>query len=323
MTSPFADLTPDSVMDAVESLGYYCDARVYPLNSYENRVYQVGIEGAQPLIAKFYRPGRWSVEQIREEHQWSLQLAGTGLPVVAPMAQQGETLFASKDYWFALYPRIAGAPQALAEDDQLYSLGQLLGQVHQQSTELFQHRPNLSGRADGPDFLLANGFVPRALVEEYQRHTDQLNRAIQTAFERVNYRSIRLHGDVHGGNVLWQNESPQLVDFDDAHNGPAAQDLWMLLSGSPAAQQKQLAQVLEGYEEYRPFDTQELALIPSLRALRLMNYSAWLARRWEDRAFVVAFPWFNTETYWAGHIKQLSEALQEINTLRLQRGQPF
>ncbi|HMW70279.1 MAG TPA: serine/threonine protein kinase [Cellvibrionaceae bacterium] len=323
MPSPFADLTPDAVLDAVESQGYYCDARVYPLNSYENRVYQVGIEGASPLIAKFYRPERWSGEQIREEHQWSLQLAAAALPVVAPLVQNGETLFTNGGYFFALYPRVPGAPQALAEDDQLYALGQLLGQLHQQTAGLFNHRPSLNPNTREPAYVLASGHLPQVLVGDYQRLSDQLRVAIQTLFDRVPYRPIRLHGDVHGGNVLWQDGDPRLVDCDDALNGPAVQDLWMLLSGSPAAQQTQLVQVLEGYEEYRPFDTQELALIPSLRALRLMNYSAWLARRWEDRAFVAAFPWFNTHAYWAGHIKQLQEALHEINTLRFHRGQPF
>jgi Ser/Thr protein kinase RdoA (MazF antagonist) len=321
MTSSFADLTPDTVLDAVESLGHLSDARIYPLNSYENRVYQVGIEGSGPLIAKFYRPGRWTGEQIREEHQWSQTLAAADLPVVPPLIYQGETLFSSKGYFFALYPRLSGAPLALAEDEQLYSLGQLLGQVHQQTDELFKHRTSLIPRADGPEFLLASGYLPRSLAAEYQRLTGQLNSAIQSAFERVNYRNIRLHGDVHGGNVLWQ-DGPQLVDFDDALNGPAAQDVWMLLSGSPAAQQLQLMQVLEGYEEYCEFDTAQLSLIPSLRALRLMNYSAWLARRWDDRAFVAAFPWFNTESYWQSHLKQLTEALQEMRTLRLHRGQP-
>lgn len=323
MTSPFADLSPDTVMDAVESLGHYCDARIYPLNSYENRVYQVGIEGARPLIAKFYRPGRWSGEQIREEHQWSLELAAAALPVIAPLQQAGETLFSHGHYAFALYPRAPGTPVALVEDDQLYALGQLIGQVHQQAAAPFQHRQSLSPHTDGPEYLLAKGFLPSSLARDYLALSDKLTAAIDAVFARATYNPRPIHGDVHAGNVLWQEDGPCLVDFDDAQNGPAVQDLWMLLSGSPAAQQAQLLQVLEGYEEHCDFDSRELALIPSLRALRLLNYSAWLARRWEDRAFALAFPWFNTESYWAAHLKQLNEALAEIHNLRLTRGQPF
>ncbi len=325
MPSPFANLTPDTVLDAVESLGYPCDARIYPLNSYENRVYQVGIEGAKPLVAKFYRPGRWSPEQIQEEHQFSLQLAAASVPVVPPVVQGGESLFEFAGYCFALYPRSTGTPIALDDDDHLYALGQAIGQMHQQERPLFQARATLNVQADGAvgrDYLLANAWLPKALAAEYTDITEQILAAIIAAFASVPYVTRPLHGDFHAGNVLWQ-DGPQVVDFDDALNGPAVQDLWMLLSGSPAAQRLQLEQVLEGYEEHCTFDDRELALIPSLRALRLMNYSAWLARRWEDAAFVKAFPWFNGQGYWASHVKQLTEALKEIQTAGpLSRGQP-
>jgi Ser/Thr protein kinase RdoA (MazF antagonist) len=325
MTSPFADLSPDTVLDAVESLGHYCDARIYPLNSYENRVYQVGIEDASPLIAKFYRPARWSAAQIREEHQWSLQMAAADVPVVAPVMHEGETLFAFKGYEFALYPRCIGTPIALDDDDHLYALGQAIGQLHAQHSALFHHRATLNPSVDGGvgrDFLLASAWLPKSLVADYTAVTDKLLAAINTAFSAVNYQPRPLHGDFHPGNVLWR-DGPWLVDFDDAINGPAVQDLWMLLSGSLAAQQIQLSQVLEGYEEFCDFDTQELALIPSLRALRLMNYSVWLARRWQDSAFPKAFPWFNGEGYWQAHIKQLIESLEAIRTTRYRRGQPL
>ncbi|MEY4591098.1 MAG: putative kinase [Pseudomonadota bacterium] len=330
MTTPLSDgsfshLKPDTVLAAVESQGHYCDARIYPLNSYENRVYQVGIEDAPALIAKFYRPARWRPEQIREEHQWSLHLAQNQVPVVAPLVHAGESLFSYQGYYFALYPRSAGTPVALDDEDHLYALGQALGQLHQQKSALFTQRSTLNPQSDGGasrDFLLSSAFLPKTLKDDYQALSDKLLAAITERFSQVNYHLRPLHGDFHIGNVLWQN-GPWLVDFDDAQNGPAVQDMWMLLSGSVAAQQQQLAQVLEGYEEYCDFDTQELSLIPSLRALRLMNYSAWLARRWQDSAFPKAFPWFNGEGYWQAHLKQLSEALEDIKHTRYHRGQPL
>lgn len=325
MPSPFADLSPDAVMNAVESLGFYCDARIYPLNSYENRVYQVGIEDASPIIAKFYRPERWRPEQIREEHQWTLELAKAKVPVIAPLEQAGETLFSYQNYVFALYPRCPGSPVSLDDDDHLYALGQAIGQLHARESELFIQRATLNPSHDGGasrDFLLGSALLPKFLSADYRDLTDRLLATIDTIFANADFRVRPLHGDFHPGNVLWK-DGPWLVDFDDALNGPAVQDLWMLLSGNHTAQQLQLGQVLEGYEEFCDFDSKELALIPSLRALRLMNYSAWLARRWDDSAFPKAFPWFNGEGYWQAHVKQLAEALEAIKTTRYTRGQPL
>jgi Ser/Thr protein kinase RdoA (MazF antagonist) len=315
---PFALLTPDFVMDAVESLGFLCDARVYPLNSYENRVYQVGIEEAEPLIAKFYRPGRWSPEQIEEEHRFSADLAELELSVVAPWTREGASLFNYRGYPFALYPRKAGHAPELDNLDHLYQLGQHLGRIHALgAVRPFVHRPSLTLERLGREsqrFLLQSPLLPGHLQASYKTLSDSLLTALEAQFARHSFRAIRLHGDCHPGNILWRDGTPNFVDLDDACNGPAVQDLWMLLSGDRLQQQSQLEQLVEGYEEFQPFDRRELALIESLRSLRLMHYAAWLARRWGDPAFPRYFPWFGTEAYWQEHLGQLREqqlALQQ------------
>lgn len=325
MSNPFADLTPDTVMNAVESLGYYCDARIYPLNSYENRVYQVGIEESRPLIAKFYRPQRWSSAQIREEHAWTMQLAEADVEVVAPICIANETLFHCAGFDFALYTKSPGSAVSLDDDNHLFALGQAVGRLHQEPARLFTQRNSLNpveNSHESRDFLLTGPFLPQSLHASYRKLTDGLIAEIKNAFETVNYELRPLHGDFHAGNVLWDS-GPVIVDFDDAHNGPAVQDLWMLLSGDQRAQQRQLQEVLDGYEEYCQFDSMQLKLIPSLRALRLMHYSAWLAKRWQDSAFPKAFPWFNAPGYWDGHLKQLAQACAEIKTHPFKRGQPW
>lgn len=321
ITSPdhaYQSLTPDLVMDAVESLGHRCDARVFPLNSYENRVYQVGIEDSAPLIAKFYRPRRWSDEQILEEHQFSQALFDLGVSVVPPLADaDGETLAHYQGFRFALYPRQGGHAPNLDDFDQLLSLGRALGRIHAlgQITP-FTHRPTLDIDTFGEasrSYLLEQGFIPDSLIPAYESLSRDLLTRCQSAFAAVDYRPIRLHGDMHPGNILWRDPVPHFVDFDDARNGPAVQDLWMLLSGEREQQNLQLAEVLEGYREFADFNTAELGLIEALRSLRLMHYAAWLARRWSDPAFPHNFPWFNTERYWAEHILELREQLAALD----------
>ena len=320
---PYDTLTPDLVMDAVESLGHRCDARVFALNSYENRVYQVGIEDGAPLIAKFYRPGRWSEAAITEEHRFSQALADLGVSVVPPLALEDDTTLAEfAGFRFALYPRQGGHAPNLDDFDQLLSLGRALGRIHALGqVREFTDRPTLSVETFGHssrDFLLEHAFIPQSLLPAYTSLAADLVAGCERIFASARYSNIRLHGDCHPGNILWREDLPHFVDFDDARNGPAVQDLWMLLSGDRAQQSAQLAEILEGYREFCDFNSAELLLIEALRTLRIMHYSAWLARRWEDPAFPHSFPWFNTERYWAEHILELREQLAALNEPALQ-----
>lgn len=309
---PYQALTPDTVIDAVESVGYLSDARILTLNSYENRVYQVGIEDAQPLIAKFYRPARWSDGEILEEHGFVQELHELEIPSVPPLKNTaGETLFSFQGFRFALYPRQGGHAPELDNLDNLFILGRFIGRLHAVGkTRAFVLRPTLSverlGR-NSQQFLLANDFLPASLRKAYETLTDQLLAQVHLVIHEVNAVSVRLHGDCHPGNVLWRNDIPHFVDFDDCMNGPAIQDLWMLLSGDRPLRLAQIAEIIEGYSEFCEFAPRELQLIESLRTLRLMHYAAWLARRWGDPAFPRNFPWFNTERYWGEHILELRE----------------
>lgn len=315
-TPAYAQLTPDLVLDAVESLGYTSDMRIYPLNSYENRVYQVGIEGAAPLIVKFYRPKRWSDEQIIEEHDFSQHLLDLEVPIVPPIVHNDKTLFEHKGYRFAAYPRKGGQAPDLDNDDNLYILGQQIGRIHALGqAKIFDHRPELTIQSFGHDsraFLLNNDFIPSPLLPAYQTITEQLLERVEATYAETPYTSIRLHGDCHPGNILWRDDKPNFVDLDDARTGPAVQDLWMLLSGDRERQQIQMANIVDGYDMFCEFQPRELQLIESLRTLRLMHYAAWLARRWDDPAFPMHFPWFNTELYWSEHVTELREQLAAL-----------
>ncbi len=314
---PFDRLTPAFIMDAIETLGYRCDCRILALNSYENRVYQVGIEEGQPLIAKFYRPERWSEAQIREEHQFTLELAEHELPVVAPLCNNaGESLHRHGDFSFALFPRRGGQPPELDNLEHLQMLGRLLGRIHLiGASRPFAHRPELDIRSFGQnsvDFISTN-CIPNEYREAYQSLTRDLLQAIETIYKRVDpLRKIRLHGDCHSGNMLWRDDAPHFVDFDDARMAPAIQDLWMLLSGNEDQQRRQLEKILDGYCGFYDFYPAELQLIEPLRTLRMLHYSAWLARRWNDPAFPRTFPWFNSPQYWGEHILELREQLAKL-----------
>ncbi|WP_339896552.1 serine/threonine protein kinase [uncultured Gilvimarinus sp.] len=315
---PYEALTPDLVMDAVESLGYPCDARVFALNSYENRVYQVGIEDSSPIIAKFYRPARWTDAQILEEHSFSANLHDLGVSVVPPIVDDSaQSLFEFQGFRFSLYKRQGGHAPTLDNFDHLLSLGRALGRIHALGQVApFEHRPTLNTATFAEasfNFLLDNEFIPRSLLEAYTTLGRDLIARCHEIFAQVEYKSIRLHGDCHPGNILWRDDVPHFVDFDDARNGPAIQDLWMLLSGDRAQQTAQISEVLEGYREFCDFNSAELLLIEALRTLRIMHYSGWLAKRWQDPAFPHSFPWFNTERYWAEHILELREQLAAIN----------
>jgi Ser/Thr protein kinase RdoA (MazF antagonist) len=317
MSHPFATLTPDLVLDAVESLGYLSDARVLALNSYENRVYQVGIEDDQPLIAKFYRPDRWSDAAIREEHAFSHELAGCEVPVVAPLQRDGESLFEHAGFRFALFPRRGGRAPEPGNLDQLYSLGQLLGRLHAVGVSRpFEHRETLTVAGFGHaslDTLLAGGFVPRSLLPAYESVARDLLKRLDELFARVRYTPIRLHGDCHPGNLLHRDDAFHVVDLDDCRMGPAVQDLWMMLAGDRQERLGQLSELVDGYNEFHDFEARELPLIEGLRALRLMHHSAWIARRWDDPAFPLAFPWFANQRYWGDQILALREQLAALD----------
>lgn len=311
MTS-YANLGPDDILNALDQIGYRCDGRILALNSYENRVYQVGIEDAAPVIAKFYRPGRWSDECILEEHAFTLALAEQELPVIAPLTGAGaESLFHTGPFRFAVYPRVGGHAPELDNPEQLTQLGRCLARLHNiGAVEPFRHRRTLDVQSLAVvprTFLLEHGFIPADILPAYETLTEDLLDRIRTCFDRTGvYRDIRLHGDCHLGNVLWDN-GPFLVDFDDACMGPAVQDLWMFLSGDRAYMTAGLHDLLEGYTEFRDFSPAELHLVEALRSLRMIHYAGWLAMRWEDPAFPRAFPWFNTQRYWQDHVLALRE----------------
>jgi Ser/Thr protein kinase RdoA (MazF antagonist) len=316
-TPPFDTLSIDTVINAVESLGFLSDLRVFPLNSYENRVYQVGIEDSEPLIAKFYRPQRWSDEQIREEHTFTLELAESEVPVIPPIVHEGETLFQFEGFRFSLAPRRGGHAPELGDLDTLYTLGQHLGRIHAiGAARPFEHRDAINIDEYGHksrEFLLQNASVSANLEASYAAISEQVLEKLGAIFQQQQYKTIRLHGDCHPGNILTRPDSLYIVDLDDCRSGPAIQDLWMLISGEREQQTRQMIELLEGYNEFYEFHPRELKLIEALRTLRLMHYAAWLARRWSDPAFPLAFPWFNTENYWASHIQELKEQFFILN----------
>lgn len=318
----FSDLTPDLVMDATESLGLHCDARNIELNSYENRVYQIGIEDADPVVGKFYRPGRWTDEMIIEEHEFTLELADEDVPVVPPLIIEGRTLHHFGDHRFTLYPRRGGRAPPVDDLRCLEVLGRFIGRIHSVGLDKsYEHRPSLTVQDYGfasREYLLANDFIPRELVPAYESIADLL---LQSITDRVDFdasKPIRLHGDCHMGNVLWRDDLPHFVDFDDSRMGPAMQDLWMLLSGDRAEREQQLASIVKGYKDFLPFRYHELGMIEALRTLRLMYHAAWIARRWQDPAFPRAFTFFNTERYWSEHILSLKEQLSNLDEPPLQ-----
>lgn len=322
MTAPFGPLTPDFVLAAVEAGGLACDGRLLTLNSYENRVYQVGLEDAAPVIAKFYRPGRWSDEAILEEHAFLAELAAAEIPAVPALAIGGRSLHHHEGFRIAVFPRRGGRAPELDDPAVLGWLGRFLGRIHAVgATRPFVHRPSLDIRSFGEaprDSLLASPFLPRELRATWLSVVNQALDGVRQCFRRAGELPlIRLHGDVHGGNVLWTDAGPHFVDFDDARMGPAIQDLWMLLSGDAQAMARQLDSVLEGYEQFAGFDPRSLHLVEALRSLRLIHYAGWIASRWDDPAFPAAFGWFDSPRYWQDMILALREqvALMEESPL--------
>lgn len=300
------------MLDAVESTGRRCSGHLLALNSYENRVYQVGIEDAEPLVAKFYRPQRWSDEAIHEEHAYTCALADAEIPVVAPISDDGKTLHRVHGYRFALFPRRGGRAPEPGDREQLHWIGRFLGRIHALgAAQRFSHRPSVdleSYAEDAQDWLLDHECIPPDLLDAWTSTVDDLMPALEAAFDRAEgYRVIRLHGDCHLGNILWTDAGPHFVDFDDCRNGPALQDLWMLLSGDRAEMTAQLHELIDGYEDFHAFDARELHLLEALRTMRMLHHSAWLAQRWTDPAFPAAFPWFGSQRYWQDQVLALRE----------------
>ncbi len=320
---PFDCLTPDFILQAVEAQGYVTDGRMLALNSYENRVYQVGIEEEQPLVVKFYRPDRWNNAQIQEEHDFVFELLDQELPVVAPLRNNaGESLLTYQGVRLAIFPRRGGRAPELDNPDNLYTLGQCLGRMHcVGKASPFKHRPELNPQNYGVDnaAYITEHFIPSSLSDAYQSLCKDLLSIIDKRFQQAgDIARIRCHTDCHIGNILWRDDAPHFVDFDDARMAPAIQDLWMFLSGERHEQVAQLKEILEGYEMFQLFDPRELHLIEPLRTLRMIHHSGWLARRWDDPAFPKYFPWFNTERYWGEHILELREQLALLQEPALQ-----
>jgi Ser/Thr protein kinase RdoA (MazF antagonist) len=312
---PYAGLTPECVLDALDAAGFRGDGRLLALNSYENRVYQVWLEDGGSVVVKFYRPERWSDAQIHEEHAFARQLAEREIPAVPPIADTaGTTLHAHEGFRFAVFPRKGGRAPELEDPSVLEWLGRFLGRIHAVgATAPFRHRPALDPETFGREprgWLLEHGFVPADLLDAWRAAVDQALDGVARCYERAGGVAVlRTHGDCHAGNVLWTDDGPHFVDFDDARTAPAMQDLWMLLSGDRAAMTRQLSDLLAGYEDFMDFDRRELHLVEALRTLRLVHYSAWIARRWDDPAFPAAFPWFNTQRYWQDRILELKEQI--------------
>jgi len=308
----YASLSPDDVLNSVEKFGYQCDGRLLALNSYENRVYRIGLDDGSSIVAKFYRPKRWSDEAILEEHAYTLELADLEIPVVAPIVIEQQTLLQTEDYRLSLFENRGGRAPDLEDFDQLEQMGRFMGRIHKVGqTTAFEHRPSLTIESFGSnprDFVLQNNFIPPELVDAYQSLTEQLLTEATQCFERAgDVPLIRCHGDCHPSNVLWTDSGPHIVDFDDARMAPAVQDLWMFLAGDRPDRTAGIDAVLSGYTEFCDFDARQLHLIEALRTLRLIHYYGWLAKRWDDPAFKMAFPWFNTQRCWEDHILSLRE----------------
>jgi len=313
----FYQLTPEQVLKAIESLGFACNGYQLGLNSYENRVYQVGLDDGSFVVAKFYRPKRWSDQAILEEHVFTLELEALDIPVVPPLLVQQHTLHHFEGYHFSLYPLRAGRAPDLENKEHLQQLGRFIGRIHALGAEkVFEHRPALNVHTFGDtayDYLLDHKFIPAELEQAYEPLVEGLLDNIESVFDDVQPNYIRLQGDAHPGNILWKtglqgaSGNPYILDFDDARMGPAVQDLWMFLSGDRATMESSLNHLLKAYSEFYTFQTSELRLIEPLRTLRMLHHAAWLAKRWDDPVFKHAFPWFNTQNYWQEHILALKE----------------
>lgn len=317
--SPFSALTPDIILNALDRIGLHSDGRLLALNSYENRVYQVGIEGGPAVVAKFYRPNRWSDAAILEEHAFVKELVQHEIPVVPAMTfEENKSLQEIGGFRFSVFTRQGGRVPELEDPEKLEWMGRFIGRIHAiGSLKPFKERPTLNIISFGHEprsYLLGNDFIPPDLIDAYSSVSAHALDAVERCFERAGkLKTLRLHGDCYPGNILWTDDGPHFVDFDDSRMGPAVQDLWMLLAGDRADMTVQLKHLLTGYRIFYDFNVGELHLIEALRTLRLIHYSAWIARRWDDPAFPLAFPWFNTPRYWQDRIIELREQIALMN----------
>jgi Ser/Thr protein kinase RdoA (MazF antagonist) len=320
----FQNLSPDEILDAVESQDLLCDGSLLALNSYENRVYQVGIADQQPIIAKFYRPSRWDNAAIQEEHDFTRELEATELPVVAPLYNAaGQSIHQHGEFRFSLYPKKSGRTPELDSPDQLEVIGRFLARIHLHGEQAdFTHRPEIDINTYGIEpsqYLINERKIPQGIETAYSSLVDDLLEKIKDHFSAAgSVQSLRIHGDCHPGNILYNGDIPHIVDFDDARMGPAVQDIWMYLSGDRQYQTARLLDILDGYTQFRDFNPRELHMVEALRTLRMIHYAAWLGKRAEDPAFQLAFPWFYTARYWDDHILALKEqsALLDEEPLR-------
>ncbi len=322
-SQPFADLTPHAVLDALANVGLHGDGRLMQLNSYENRVFQVALEDGSTVVAKFYRPGRWSDAQILEEHGFALELERAEVPVVAPLVlntpRTGATLQCLGDpptlardglLRYAVAPRRAGRAPDLDDVDTLTRIGRFIGRMHAVARQghFHERRPlNVMTLGRAPrEWLLQHNRVASSASASWAKASQRALDIAQERFDAMaDVRRIRVHGDCHPGNLLWTPQGPHCVDLDDATTAPAVQDLWMLLSGEAFEARRQIAVLLEGYEDFCDFDRRELLLIEPLRTLRMIHHGAWLAERFDDPAFPIAFPWFGSPSYWAEQTQYL------------------
>lgn len=316
---PFQHLVPDRILDAIERAGWRCDGRLTALNSFENRVYQVGIDDDAPIVVKFYRPNRWRNEAIAEEHAFSLELVADEIPVVAPLAcADGRTLIEDGEFRFAVFPKKPGRAPELDDESTLEWLGRFIARIHAVgSRSEFLHRPRVDIRSYGDQplsALLRGSLLPASLRSQYEAAARHALERVRQAFAQAgDVATIRLHADCHSSNILWTPDGPHFVDLDDCRMGPAIQDLWMLISGDRPAMTRQLGVILDGYTMFREIDPAEFLLIEPLRTLRIIHYAAWLAERWHDPAFPAAFPWFGTERYWQDQVLALKEQMAAMD----------
>lgn len=313
--TPFSALTPDIILSALDSVGLHSDGRLLALNSYENRVYQAGIENTASVVIKFYRPKRWTTAAIYEEHNFIQELADNEIPVVPPLRfRENETLNQAHGFRFSVFPKQGGRVPEIEGREKLEWMGRFIARIHAiGALKPFKERPVLDVISFGEepvDYLLKHHFIPADLYSAYSSVITYALDSVRRCFERAGkVKTLRLHGDCYPGNILWTDDGPHFVDFDDSRMGPAIQDLWMLLSGSRAEMTLQLNYLLTGYQTFYDFNTSELHLLEALRTLRLIHYSAWIAKRWDDPAFPMAFPWFNTSRYWQDRIIELREQI--------------
>jgi len=311
----FQTLHPDTIMDALFEQGIRVDSGLTPLNSFENRVYQFQDEDRKRYVVKFYRPHRWSPEQIEEEHQFALELLADEVPVAAPLHFNGNTLLRHNGFMYAVFPSLGGRQYETDNLDQMEWVGRYLGRIHQTGRRKpFSARPDMGLNEylfEPRELFEHTHLIPSALKKSFLSATDALIAEVKLRWH-TDFQPLRLHGDCHPGNILWR-DGPLFVDLDDARNGPAIQDIWMLLNGDKAEQRMQLEMIVEAYEEFAPFNSDEIALIEPLRAMRMVYYLAWIIRRWDDPAFPRNFPWLTDEDYWR---RQTATFTEQVRVLR-------